>query len=561
MALSSAPLFSAAKRYILLRESQQHDRGTFEANLEQLLRASQDGHTALAIADHQQASLLTYDTVGSLDEHTPLVLHKGFLAIRRHARQEQFIAQTLLQLATQPLLQTDSAALSGAINGLTRQQQRAFDTARSARLLLLTGGPGTGKTYTLGKIVQQRIKDSDQPLTIQLAAPTGKASARLRKALNLDAVEHHDYEVHTQTLHRLLGYHPQKQQFSYHQNRPIHADIVIVDEASMISTNLFYHLLLALPAHTQLIIAGDPHQLPAVDQGQVLADLCQFCKNEPTHALSNAWVELDVVQRFSEQSGIHQLSLWIQSPETDPANLNFWRSQKLNTLIDWQTSPVGDHPHDIALTSLPSPALLAVAMAAYQHYLEQVSRYSAHNEQDEMSAVAEAFHAFDQFRVLCALREGPLGVAYFNAQIERELNPHAKPYYHGQAVIITQNHYDLGLYNGDIGLILATQNSELYAYFPTLEGSFHRFSPSVLPHFELAYALTIHKSQGSEMQRVLLVLPEDLNSPILSKALVYTGITRTKSSLIMNCEPQALSQVIAREQKRDSLLCSLFSTE
>lgn len=422
---------------------------------------------------------------------------------------------------------------------------------------VISGGPGTGKTTTVAKIMALLVEEAMHsnadagnrrpPITIALAAPTGKAAARLQESIKAalekmdcpEAIKEH-IPVSASTLHRLLKAVPGSPYFYYHAENPLPVDAVIVDEASMVDLALMSKLVQALPEHARLILLGDKDQLASVEAGAVLGDICDtgnehaysdhfsnYLKNiagcdmgEPHQAaasdgnsgIRNCIVELKKSYRFGSESGIGALSRAVHSGEAD-------RSLAL-ALSD-------DYP-DISWRDLPDPLETGIRLAVLNGYTEYLK---------SCNEPAEAFRRFEQFRILCALREGPFGASVMNRIIEEILKRQKlitpdKRFYRGRPVMITGNDYRLGLFNGDIGLVLpdSQTGSDLRVFFPESGGRFKTFHPLRLPEHETVYTMTVHKSQGSEFDKVLLLLP-DRESPVLTRELIYTGITRAKSKV------------------------------
>ena len=402
--------------------------------------------------------------------------------------------------------------------GVNRQGLAALAAVRR-KFCVISGGPGTGKTHTLVLILALMLElERGRKLRIAVAAPTGKAAARIQDSIQgVKATLPCDEAVKAQlperatTIHRLLGYVPDSAQFRHNADNPLPFDVVAVDEASMVDLALMAKLFQAIPPSARVILLGDKDQLASVEAGAVLGDICSA--SLPTkHVLADCVVQLQRNYRFGEQSAIYRLSSAINTGQPD---------EVLRILRDCQ----GGVATDLVAAALPRRAELKAALrervtAGFSAFLKA---------SDPLQALA----ALAQFRILCALREGPFGVAGLNQMTEEILDEAGLlrpqgPWYSRRPIMITRNDYNLKLFNGDIGIILPEKESgEPRAFFPGPDNTLRQFLPLRLPEHETAYALTVHKSQGSEFDRVLLVLP-DRDSPVLSRELLYTGITRAR---------------------------------
>ncbi|EKN3735521.1 TPA: exodeoxyribonuclease V subunit alpha [Yersinia enterocolitica] len=445
-------------------------------------------------------------------------------------------------------------------------QKVAAAVAATRRISVISGGPGTGKTTTVAKLLTALIQLSQgQRLRIQLAAPTGKAAARLTESLgnairqlSLTDDERKLFPDQASTLHRLLGAQPNSQRLRYHRGNPLNLDVLVVDEASMVDLPMMARLIAALPTKAQVIFLGDRDQLASVEAGAVLGDICRFAElgySEPRAKqltrltgcilvgnIPIGEVEADAVNvrdslcllrksyRFDEKSGIGQLALAV----------NAGRYRDALTVFNGTYS-------DIERFSLTDPddyqVLLEDCAAGYQHYLELAAAGA-----DAVDVLA----AFGRYQLLCALRAGPFGVSGLNERIEQLLHrkrliertpgPSGR-WYVGRPVMIGLNDSTLGLFNGDIGIALPDPEGELRVHFQLPDGNIKSVQPSRLPSHETAYAMTVHKSQGSEFEHTALVLPNTF-MPVLTRELVYTAITRARQRLTLYCSDTVLSHAI-----------------
>lgn len=521
-----------------------------------------------ALADWLQA-LAQSSLVAAAEGSTPLVLQGSRLYLRRYWQYQQTLDHEIGR-RLRPVRDSLPASLQTSLSELFDRsgeqpdwQKVACVLALRARFAIITGGPGTGKTTTLTKLLQLLIQlaasEHQRKLHILLAAPTGKAAARVSESI-ANALEHLAMPEHIRqqipkkaaTLHRLLGSRPDSRRFQHHRHNPLLADIVIVDEASMIDLEMMASLLDALPTTAQLILLGDKDQLASVEAGSVMGDLCRGAEQAaydpatlhwldqyadttlpaagPGSAINQQTVMLRHSHRFGADSGIGQLANAVNRGDAGLAQSLLADKTRYPDLQHITLS----HAADAGLKRLISAE--TGDAAGYGHYQSVI-------EQRPLAAEAypqwgwDVLQAFDCFRVLCALRRGDWGVEGLNQRLEQWLFPGKKPglWYPGRPVMITRNDYNLGLMNGDIGVALPDAEGKLRVAFPDAEsggGKIRWVSPMRLPDVETAFAMTVHKSQGSEFKHVALVLPET-RSPVLTRELVYTGITRAKSQFTL----------------------------
>lgn len=516
---------------------------------------------------------------------SPLVLSRGLLYLRRYWRYESRVAA---QIHARTLERTETATAARGVDAAAAREllDRFFGTTDSladtdwqkvacalalrGRLTIITGGPGTGKTYTAARllVLLQALHAGPQPLRVALAAPTGKAAARLRQSIQkaLQGLREEvgaslaigawaDHLDAARTLHSLLGTQPGTRRFRHDAANPLEVDVLFVDEASMVHLEMMAQLLEALPAGARLILLGDKDQLASVEAGAVMGDLCQGAAEGgeaggyrpdtaawirqitgqavpasllgPGPTLAQQTVVLRKSHRFDGPIG--QLALAINQGDASAA---------IDMLRSHQDGPVSMLVVSVASALLP----LAVegrpgAPGGYSHYLELLPQRPADAGAFEEWAKA-VLRRFDSFRVLTAVREGSWGVAGLNAAIERALADagllsRRGEWYEGRPVIVTRNDAALGVFNGDVGVVLrsATADAALRCYF--LDGDQMRsVSVGRLADVETAFAMTVHKGQGSEFEHVLLVLPDE-DVPVLTRELVYTGITRASKAFTL----------------------------
>ncbi|RTZ15287.1 exodeoxyribonuclease V subunit alpha [Vibrio aquaticus] len=462
-------------------------------------------------------------------------------------------------------------------------QKVAAAVALTRKFAVISGGPGTGKTTTVTKLlaalIEQATAHGEQP-TIKLVAPTGKAAARLTesigKAVSELAVSDElkaSIPTDASTLHRLLGAIPNSAEFRHNRENPLHLDILVVDEASMVDLPMMYKLVDAMPKHARLILLGDKDQLASVEAGAVLGDICSFNHVGFSHGqaaqvakltgyeslaystnsqatIADSLCMLKKSYRFDARSGIGQLSKAVNNGSAQAVDGVFNRP-----LEDIARFPIDSHHYN---------QLIQTLVSEYSHYLKRIDHVQSNpNTNEEETQQQKAKAVLDEFarcRLLCAIREGDFGVKGLNHRIERALaarkliQTQDELWYHGRPVMVSRNDYALGLYNGDIGICMRDHSEgepRLKVYFELPDGSVKAVLPSRVPEHETAYAMTIHKSQGSEFEHTLMILPPDF-TPILTRELIYTGITRAKKRLSLFADDRVMKRGIKVQTERAS---------
>ena len=465
------------------------------------------------------AALQKSSVVGQPGDYTPLILDKHRLYLYRYWDYEKQLVTQILARCHQKTINVNHNILKADLSRLfpaqTDMQKIAAKTAVLSNFCIISGGPGTGKTSTVIKIIALLLEQNPN-LRIALAAPTGKAAARLQEAVKQD----------TYTIHRLLGSKPNSHHFKSHAENRLLYDVVIIDEASMVDLALMAKLAQSIPKSARWILLGDKDQLASVEAGTVLGDICEAT------VLKKNVVFLEKNYRFGEDSGIWTLAQAVKLGKTDNA-LSILKSKKYSD-VNWHSISSSDY--------LPVPLI------------EQIVRNFSSSFQETQPA--KLLEVFDKTRILCAMRRGPYGVEAVNQKIEDELRRKGlirinSRWYHGCPIMITRNDYQLQLFNGDVGIILKGENYKLQAFFPSAEGKVRAFWPNRLPEHETVYAMTIHKSQGSEFEHVLILLPDQI-SPVLSRELIYTGITRAKKRVSIWGNEQVFKAAVLQKIARSS---------
>jgi exodeoxyribonuclease V alpha subunit len=519
-------------------------------------------------------SLLATKAVGEPGETAPLILDKqNRLYLYRFHCCEELIASSLRERAatlSQVEHQTARPLLKRLFPGSGPDlQQTAAALALLKPFVIISGGPGTGKTYTVARILAllQNLHDGGRPLRIALAAPTGKAAARLEESIRAAKQALPDdlasrVPEQAQTLHRLLGARPGAEEFRHNRDNPLPLDLLVVDEASMIDLLLMAALLQALLPHTRLILLGDRSQLASVEAGSLFADLCgsgepawspKLCEelrqltgteHVPTGnqggPLADSCILLRQGYRFQGGSGIGSLA----------AAVNRGAAEEVEEVLRGGFADL----HVACCTGREREAWLR------ERILDGFAGMVG------AASLEEAFAAMEQFRFLCAVLKGPNGTEGINSLAAAVLakvglTAPNTDWHRGKPLIILRNQYDLQLFNGDTGLLWPDGRGRLRAWFRQPDGGLRPISPTLLPEHEAAFAVTVHKAQGSEFDQALLLLPEE-DSRVLSRELLYTGITRARTRLVLCAGREILAAAVRQRTRRYSGLAEkLHSTE
>lgn len=503
--------------------------------------------------------------VGEPGASRPLILDGNRLYLERYWRFEQEVAGALRNRTGSDAL-LDDETLRAGLDRFFPDSDDAIDwqsvaaaVASKRNFCVISGGPGTGKTSTVVRILALLATGRAEPLRIRLAAPTGKASMRMQSSirqglenLGLSEAELERVPHQALTLHRLLGARPGSTRFRHDRDNPLPVDLLIVDEASMIDLSLMARLLRALPEDARLILLGDHNQLASVEAGAVLGDICSVADGfstdkarwlgtvtghdvpgrEGVNALSDSIVFLGHSYRFGPDSGIGALAREINDGNARGV---------CEVLEDPEYADVGFYQGPDS-----GEGLVKTMLEGYAPLLRAA-------EQD----TEELFDILDRFRVLCGLREGPAGVVTLNQRLERSRHREDNDWYTGRPVLVTRNDYSLRLYNGDTGVTVSRDGRHL-VLFRTAEGGARALSPGRLPQHETAFAMTVHKAQGSEFDRVLLVLPPE-PAPVLTRELIYTAVTRARRQVEIAGPPRVLEAAVNSPSRRASGLADALA--
>lgn len=424
--------------------------------------------------------------------------------------------------------------------------------AAGDRLEILLGGPGTGKTTQLARRLVDLLRESPT-LRIALAAPTGKAAARMAEALQLrladaaapaavreapQAVREAIAAAHPTTIHTLLGFRPQgTPRYAFHAGNRLDYELVVVDEVSMLASSLMHHLLVALGDKARLVLVGDPDQLASVDAGSVLGDIARAAR-VPGTPLEDHTRTLTERHRFGPRIGRLADAILRGAEGVD----------EVFEILDGRWTPPAT-----TKANVDGPRAVRWVEPGTSAYEELVSQVVAHaggmRGLAEQGNVAGAVQALGQLQVLCAHREGLLGVAGWNALVQRRLGLAGGPiWYAGRPVLVTANSRILGLHNGDVGVVVPAAGGRHEAAFPVGK-NFRSLPVTRLENIETVHALTIHKSQGSEYRHVIVVLPEK-PSRIVTRELLYTGVTRASDRVTVVGSREVIAAAIRRPIRR-----------
>jgi exodeoxyribonuclease V alpha subunit len=496
-----------------------------------------------------EAAVAASPLVGDGTGDEPLVLVDGRLYLERYFRYEQQVAGLIIERLAAPATEPAPATRAMIDLLLTRDGEPTRQHEAAMRVLdggvaVIAGGPGTGKTHTIGTLLVGLAAAGDEsfPL-VALCAPTGKAAARLGEALTERAVASGDpgivetlARVGPSTIHRLLGRSWGRGRFTRNESNRLPHDLVIVDEMSMVSLPLAARLLSAVRDDATVVLAGDPFQLESIEAGTVLADIVGPGVGSES-PMSERVVVLDRMYRFAEKDAIGEFADAVRLGDTETAvGLLEGGGDRLCWVTDRNHSRFDE--------------LWAVVVSQRSRLVELANGGSA----------VEALEALGEVAVLCARRRGPAGVGQWGRDVEGALDERfpglrwGEEWYPGQPVMITRNDYNLDLYNGDIGVVVATPDG-MRAVFE--RGEVRTFPLSHLTEHATVHAMTIHKSQGSQFDEVVVVLPEG-ESRLLTRELLYTAVTRARERVWVVGGEDVVRQAIDRSVQRASGLGHLL---
>ncbi len=520
---------------------EQEEKNWFISLLKKLVLMMNEGASCLQISQEEReklaANILVGEVTGDGDEPLPtlpLILFGKKLYLHKYFSYERELASCIRNMVyddSGKVIARHAALPETSLNDDSADlQAQAVFLARRCELAIISGGPGTGKTTTAAKIIAGLLTLYGGGCQIALAAPTGKAAIRLQQSLEnvrtslFGAQEIPGFPEQATTLHRLLGVINDSTYFRHNYENPLDVDVVVIDEASMVDLAMMSKLVTALRKGTRLILLGDKDQLASVESGAVLADMIE--------SLPDNAVILEKTYRFN--TSIQNLAQAVNDGD----------GERAFTLLQ--------NDHDTILFTRDKCAFLDLERG-YKKYFEAVQRR-------QYGEYQRVFQVFDQFRVLCASRVGRFGVAAVNRILEDALQKELGRYgawYPGRPVIITRNDYSHDLFNGDVGICLEDEQGQLRVWFPQSCGDWKALLPAMLPQHESCFAITVHKSQGSEFTEVALVFPEE-EMRHLVRELVYTGVTRAKERIGVYAEKEHFIAAVARKTVRGSGLRDLL---
>ncbi len=508
--------------------------------------------------------------VGRPSEYKPLILDQSRLYLYRLWWYEDMLGRLIKKRVSAKFDISDTTFLK---RGFERYfpdsakeevwQLAACLSAAIKRFSVISGSPGTGKTYTVAKLLAILLEENEN-LKIKLCAPTGKASARLQEAIGeakkgLNQCPESILEKipdETFTIHRLLGYIPRRFTFRHNRNNPLLCDVLIVDEASMVPLVLLSKLLLAVPDTAKVVLLGDKDQLASVEAGAAFSDICAISGvNVFSEGFLHLFKKLSVNQindykKPGKETTVSDFSVELSHSFRFDSNLGIGKLAKAVNISDSQKAInvlKNDATGCLKLNSVPDRKSLkkCIGRLTEPFYKEILS----------CTEPEEAFVILKKLRILCSHRQGYYGAVNLNAAAEAYLAENDlilsdTLLYKGRPIIITRNDYNLRLFNGDVGIIW--EDSEGFsAFFENQDKTLRRISVYRLPEYEPVYAMTVHKSQGSEFEKVIIVIPET-ESLILTRELIYTAITRAKKEVEIWADEDVLKWAVSRRVKRGS---------
>ncbi len=498
-----------------------------------------------------QDELRASSVVGSPGEFKPLILEENRLYIQRYWKYENELVAWIKERAsrkssnlTKEIVEVIQEQFKANKPDETDWQKVAVFLSVLKDFLIISGGPGTGKTFTVRKIIEAVQVADTIPKRIALAAPTGKAAQRLSESFQNGS----STELKANTIHKLLGARMDGS-FAYGKNRKLPYDVVIVDEASMLDIRLWIQLIRALSDQTKLIVLGDKDQLSSVEAGAVLGDICEGAENVFSKALvetlSQCQVAIDA-KETAEESLNDCIVLLTKSYRFGASSGLKLLSEAINTenpalAIDILTNSEINDVHWLEPNHNTVPSII-------RKYCVKV--FSDNAKENPI----QQFKAYANSQILCAIRKGDFGIERVNREAEEKIKikaaiPRSREWFNGRFVLFTKNDAFLKVQNGETGIFLTGANSEGKVM---VEGNEERqFSVSRVKEYQPAYAITVHKSQGSEFKNVVLLLPEEHN-PVITKELLYTAVTRARQNLLVVGSRAVVEQAILQRISRNS---------
>ena len=539
-------------------------------------------------------------------ELAPLVLDGSLLYIYRDWLCEQTLAREIRErCVAEPVfnITENSEKICGIskyfqpmnfANGIDWQQMAVFAALRR-NFTVISGGPGTGKT-TVAAAICALLLEYDRNIQITLCAPTGKAQARMRESIlaQLDGLncEEETKELLRQlpiaTIHRLLGGRPGTPRFRWNEKNKLKLDVLIVDEASMISQSLMKALFAALPENVKVIMLGDMLQLASVESGMVLGDFCRAAGSNHFDAefvrdfeqafpeagelfqttasnddiLSGSVIELKKNHRFRSD---HGLGLSVSAMRSAGDSLSAEDAENIVNMMN------EDGSGEVAIQDLPQWVKHGFEQKIVSYLKNTRVRFDGKDTTYlkflQESSVERAYELFNKFRIVCVHRSGYYGAEMINSMLEKSLPQYVdinsrggrNKFYQGRPIIINENNYAMELFNGDTGIIWPDKNDngELKAFFPSTDagesGGFRSYNLNLLPAFSPAYAITVHKAQGSGFQQVLIITPSE-SSPLMTREMIYTAISRAEQRAVFWTDRKLLTQALQSVTRRHSNL-------
>lgn len=539
------------------------------------IKAKRENTGETALPELSDAEWLQHPLVGGERDIKPFILHQNKLYLQRYFQYETHIIRCIQDMISgedAAAVMQDLISRRGDITSLFQQKNNAATDwqmvatlgALLHRFHIITGGPGTGKTTSVSKLLVFMLRQNPDT-RILLAAPTGKAAVRMaeslgktgslfkREGINIpETILSQIRSLKPTTLHALLGYRKGSIYFKHNASNPLPADVVIADECSMIDIALFAKLLDAIGSHTKLILLGDKNQLSSVEAGSLFGDLCAALPEENSvpetydhflnhftpvskqyiqatgsqHLLSGHITELQHSHRFSDAGGIGKFSKSVIRQDLKTIR-EFWEQED----------------EQVKISSGQPLHLLASFAKQYAEYIN-------------CPDTEKALTLINRVKILCAIKQGAVGVYKVNAFTEQYLAQQKlihpdHEFYENRLIMVNRNQPEIGLYNGDTG-ILRTINGVMRACFLNAEGKLFSVLPAQIESMETAFAMTIHKSQGSEYDAVLILLPPTEESPILTRELLYTAVTRAREKVIIAADPDVVFSTVKKGTDRVS---------